>query len=94
MPEIRIAASDGGGEFMAYVAMPKQAPAGAVAPEARGVVVMIQEIFGVNRTMRERSDWVAEMGFIAVCPDLFWRQQPGCSLIRMPDSPNGTRLLP
>ncbi|MBX6747515.1 MAG: dienelactone hydrolase family protein, partial [Acetobacteraceae bacterium] len=58
MPEIRIAATDGSGDFMAYVAMPKQIPAGAV--------VMIQEIFGVNRTMRALSDWVAEMGFIAV----------------------------
>jgi len=72
MPEIRIAATDGSGEFMAYVAMPKQTPAGAV--------VMIQEIFGVNRTMRALSDWVAEMGFIAVCPDLFWRQQAGVQL--------------
>lgn len=72
MPEIKIAASDGSGEFMAYVAMPKQTPAGAV--------VMIQEIFGVNRTMRTLSDWVAEMGFIAVCPDLFWRQHPGMQL--------------
>jgi carboxymethylenebutenolidase len=72
MPDIRIAATDGKGEFAAYVAMPKQTPAGAV--------VMIQEIFGVNRTMRALSDWVAEMGFIAVSPDLFWRQEPGVQL--------------
>ena len=72
MPEIRIAATDGKGEFAAYVAMPKQTPAGAV--------VMIQEIFGVNATMRKLSDWVAEMGFIAVSPDLFWRQKAGVQL--------------
>jgi len=72
MPEIRIAATDGRGEFAAYVAMPKQTPAGAV--------VMIQEIFGVNATMRKLSDWVAEMGFIAVSPDLFWRQEAGVQL--------------
>ncbi|WP_135468654.1 dienelactone hydrolase family protein [Crenalkalicoccus roseus] len=72
MPDIRIAATDGKGEFAAYVAMPKQTPAGAV--------VMIQEIFGVNRTMRALSDWVADMGFIAVSPDLFWRQEPGVQL--------------
>ncbi|WP_456316676.1 dienelactone hydrolase family protein [Teichococcus aestuarii] len=52
--------------------MPKQVPAGAV--------VMIQEIFGVNHAMRSLSDWVADMGFIAICPDLFWRQEPGIQL--------------
>ena len=72
MPEITIAATDGSGSFGAYVAMPKATPAGAV--------VMIQEIFGVNRTMRALSDWVAEMGFIAVAPDLFWRQEQGVQL--------------
>lgn len=72
MPEIEIAATDGSGSFGAYVAMPRTTPAGAV--------VMIQEIFGVNATMRSLSDWVAEMGFIAVSPDLFWRQEKGVQL--------------
>ncbi|WBV44128.1 dienelactone hydrolase family protein [Pseudoroseomonas cervicalis] len=72
MPEITIQASDGTGSFAAYLAMPKQVPAGAV--------VMIQEIFGVNHAMRSLSDWVADMGFIAICPDLFWRQEPGVQL--------------
>jgi carboxymethylenebutenolidase len=72
MPEIEIAAADGSGKFGAYVAMPKTTPAGAV--------VMIQEIFGVNATMRQLSDWVAEMGFIAISPDLFWRQEKGVQL--------------
>ncbi len=72
MSEITIGAADGSGSFAAYVARPGRKPAGAV--------VMIQEIFGVNATMRRLSDWVAEMGFIAVCPDLFWRQQPGVQL--------------
>jgi carboxymethylenebutenolidase len=72
MPEIEIAAADGSGKFGAYVAMPKAKPAGAV--------VMIQEIFGVNATMRQLSDWVAEMGFIAISPDLFWRQEKGVQL--------------
>ncbi|MXP65794.1 dienelactone hydrolase family protein [Roseomonas sp. M0104] len=72
MPEITIQASDGSGSFGAYLAMPKQVPAGAV--------VMIQEIFGVNHAMRALSDWVADMGFIALCPDLFWRQEPGIQI--------------
>ncbi|RAI60600.1 dienelactone hydrolase family protein [Roseicella frigidaeris] len=72
MSEIEIAATDGSGSFGAYVATPKTTPA--------GVVVMIQEIFGVNATMRQLSDWVAEMGFIAISPDLFWRQEKGVQL--------------
>jgi carboxymethylenebutenolidase len=72
MPEIKIAATDGSGSFGAYLAQPKTRPA--------GVVVMIQEIFGVNATMRALSDWVADMRFIAICPDLFWRQEPGVQL--------------
>ncbi|MFZ6761506.1 dienelactone hydrolase family protein [Pseudoroseomonas sp. WGS1072] len=72
MPEITIQASDGSGSFAAYLAMPKQVPAGAV--------VVIQEIFGVNHAMRSLSDWVADMGFIAICPDLFWRLEPGVQL--------------
>jgi carboxymethylenebutenolidase len=76
MPETKIAATDGAGEFAAYVAEPEGTPSGA----APGVVVMIQEIFGVNGAMRALSDWVAEMGFIAVSPDLFWRQRPGVDL--------------
>lgn len=76
MPETRIAARDGAGEFAAYVARPKDAPPGGPA----GVVVMIQEIFGINHAMRALSDWVAETGFVAVAPDLFWRQKPGVDL--------------
>ncbi|KAA2213068.1 dienelactone hydrolase family protein [Teichococcus oryzae] len=72
MPEITIQASDGSGSFGAYLAMPKQVPAGAV--------VMIQEIFGVNHAMRSLCDWVADMGFIAICPDLFWRIEPGVDI--------------
>ena len=72
MSETTIRASDGSGSFTAYVARPKTSPSGAV--------VMIQEIFGVNATMRALSDWVASMGFVAICPDLFWRQEPGVQL--------------
>ena len=72
MASITIPATDGSGAFEALVVTPKTQPAGAV--------VMIQEIFGVNAAMRALSDWVADMGFIAVCPDLFWRQEPGVQL--------------
>ena len=40
----------------------------------------IQEIFGVNDVMRGISDRLAAEGFVALCPDLFWRQEPGLQL--------------
>jgi carboxymethylenebutenolidase len=75
---ITIKANDGRGEFSAYVVEPKAKPA--------GVVVLIQEIFGVNQAMRDTTAWVADMGFIAVCPDLFWRIEPGIDLIDKTDA--------
>jgi dienelactone hydrolase len=60
------------GAFGAYLARPKTLPTPAV--------VVLQEIFGVNMDMRETCDELAAQGFIAVCPDLFWRQEPGLDL--------------
>ena len=61
-----------GGEFSAYLAL----PAGGRGP---GVVVL-QEIFGINQNMRDVCDWYAARGFAAICPDLFWRIEPGLEL--------------
>lgn len=69
----RIAAADGG-SFSAYEARPDG------AGPFPGVVV-IQEIFGVNAVMREVCDRLArDAGVIAVCPDLFWRIEPGVDI--------------
>ena len=76
MPTITVQAADGSGSFAAYVVEPKASPGGAKP----GVVVLIQEIFGVNQAMRDTAAWVADMGFIAVCPDLFWRIEPGIDI--------------
>lgn len=76
MAEITISAPDGG-SFFAYLAEPKGKPAPS---SSMGSVVVIQEIFGVNAAMRATCDWVAGMGFIAVCPDLFWRIEPRVDL--------------
>ena len=76
MASIDIRATDGSGSFAAYVAEPRAVPGGAKP----GVVVLIQEIFGVNQAMRDTASWVADMGFIAVCPDLFWRIEPGIDI--------------
>ena len=70
MPDIEIAGPDG--KFSAYLAAPKQTP-------APGLLV-IQEIFGVNQVMRQLCDGFANEGYFALCPDLFWRQQPGIQI--------------
>ncbi|MBS0644887.1 MAG: dienelactone hydrolase family protein [Proteobacteria bacterium] len=72
MATMTIKATDGSGSFSAYVVEPKDKPT--------GVVVLIQEIFGVNQAMRDTAAWVADLGFIAICPDLFWRIEPGIDI--------------
>ena len=72
MASITVQATDNAGNFSAYLVEPKIKPA--------GVVVLIQEIFGVNQAMRDIAAWVADLGFIAVCPDLFWRIEPGIDI--------------
>ena len=61
-----------GGEMAAYLAR----PAAARAP----AVVVLQEIFGVNAVMRDIADGLAGQGFLAICPDLFWRIEPGVDI--------------
>ena len=51
MATTTIQATDGSGSFSAYLLEPKTRPA--------GVVVLIQEIFGVNQAMRDIAAWVA-----------------------------------
>src|SRR5271155_2347312 len=60
------------GAFRAYIARPEALPAPAV--------VVLQELFGVNGDIREKCDELAEQGFLAVAPDLFWREEPGVDL--------------
>jgi len=71
MADTTVKVSDG--SFAAYVAAPKGK---ASAP---GILV-IQEIFGVNQVMRGICDDLAGQGYLAMCPDLFWRQQPGIQI--------------
>jgi len=78
MASISIPANDGTGSFAAYLVAPKA--------KAAGVVVLIQEIFGVNQAMRDIAAWVADIGFIAVCPDLFWRIAPGIDITDKTDA--------
>ena len=78
--EIKIPAADGGA-FMAYIAMPEDAE-----KQSHPAMVVIQEIFGVNSDMRKKCDAYAEQGYIAICPDLFWRIEPGVQLVDSEES--------
>ena len=69
---IRIEASDGSGSFNGYLALPRSGSGPGF--------VLLQEIFGVNQTMRDVADYYAEEGYVVLVPDLFWRQQPGIEL--------------
>ena len=71
MPDIKIKSLHGK-EFSAYAALPPS--------ESGPGLIVIQEIFGVNAVMRGICDSFAQKGYIAVCPDLFWRQQPDVQL--------------
>jgi len=70
MTDITIHGADG--SFGAYLAQPAGTPAGGI--------VVAQEIFGVNQVMRDVCDWLASEGYLACCPDIFWRIEPGIQL--------------
>jgi carboxymethylenebutenolidase len=68
----RISTLDGEGAFDCYLARPEGEP--------RAAIVVIQEIFGVNAGIRRKCDRLAEAGYLALAPDLFWRLEPGTDL--------------
>src|SRR3546814_20065240 len=70
MPDITIKVPDG--EFSGYLAKP-------ASGKGPGILV-IQEIFGVNKDMRDHCDNFAAQGYVALCPDIFWRQEPGVQI--------------
>jgi carboxymethylenebutenolidase len=72
MTDVLIDAADGG-QFSAYLAEPEG------TAKAPGMIV-IQEIFGVNANVRAICDDYARDGYLAIAPDLFWRQEPGVQL--------------
>jgi carboxymethylenebutenolidase len=68
---VKLQASDGH-ELDAYVAEPEGKPWGGL--------VVVQEIFGVNRHIRSVADRFAQEGFYAVAPALFDRVQRNVEL--------------
>ncbi|MBI3503866.1 MAG: dienelactone hydrolase family protein [Proteobacteria bacterium] len=67
-----------GAKFDAYVALP---------PAGKGPgLVLIQEIFGVNKVMRDLADGYAAQGYVVACSDIFWRQEPGIQITDKTDA--------
>src|SRR3954469_10914210 len=64
--------TDDGGSFAATVVVPD-------AGSGPGVV-LFQEIFGVNDFLKAKADDLAALGYVVLCPDVFWRVEPGIAL--------------
>ena len=63
---------EGDAQFDTYVARPDGTP--------RAAIIVIQEIFGVNEGIRHKCDNWASQGYLALAPDLFWRDTPHVEL--------------
>lgn len=68
-----------GQKIGAYVAKP--------AGTAKGAVVVLQEIFGVNQHIRKVADLYAEHGYLAIAPALYDRVEPNVELGYTGDDP-------
>lgn len=71
MAALEVTASDGL-RFKANFSMP--------SGTGRAGVVVMHHIFGVNAEIRGITDSLAQDGYLAVSPDLYWRVQPGQEL--------------
>jgi len=74
---VRIRARDGG-NIEAWLASP---------PSGRGPgLIVLAEIYNANDWARSVADRYAAQGYVAIVPDLYWRQQPG---VYLPYTPEG-----
>lgn len=62
----------GGDEIQVYLARPD-------GDEPRGGVVVIHHLPGYDRATKEIVRRFAELGYDAICPNLFWREAPGAA---------------
>ncbi len=68
----RITVKGHNGAFGAYIVRPNALPAPAV--------VVLHEVFGVNADIRQTCSELAEQGFIAVAPEMYWRKEANVNL--------------
>jgi len=64
-----------GDEIEAYLATPE----GETDPTKRGGVVVIHHMPGYDRATKEMVRRIAELGYDAVCPNLYHREAPGAA---------------
>jgi len=77
MGELVKLTTEDGVQLDAYVSRPEGA--------AKGAVVVIQEIFGINAHIRSVADGFAKLGYVGIAPALFDRIQPGIDLSYSPE---------
>src|SRR3954453_16436114 len=66
-----VTASDGG-QFDGHLTVPDS---------GRGPgILLLQEIFGVGDFLTSKANDLAEEGYVVLCPDVFWRVEPGIAL--------------
>lgn len=73
------------GSFEAYLSLPE----GGRGPG----VVILAEIYNVNDWVRAVTDAYAAAGYVALAPDLFWRQEPGLYMDYNPENQQRGRAL-
>ena len=64
---------DGGQALPAYVARPD-------APGRHGAVIVVNEVFGIHEYIRDICRRFAKLGYVAVAPQFFFREDPGNQL--------------
>jgi carboxymethylenebutenolidase len=69
---VRISGADGD-EIEAYLARPSE------GASSRGGVVVIHHMPGYDRGTKEITRRFAELGYDAICPNLYWREAPGAA---------------
>src|ERR1700759_3320167 len=62
----------GGEDIEAYIARPAE-------DTSRGGVVVIHHMPGYDRATKEIARRFAELGYDALCPNLYWREAPGAA---------------
>jgi carboxymethylenebutenolidase len=68
---IDIAAADGG-RFAGFLSVPRSGSGPGL--------VLLHTAFGLDRHMRDVADLYAAEGYVVLCPDLYWRLEPGLDL--------------
>ncbi len=82
--EIEITAADGG-RFAGYLATPATTP-------APGLIVL-PEVYNSNEHIRWVADGYAADGFLALSPDVYWRQEPAAYMPYTPEGQAKARAL-